>query len=667
MSFENVVLAYQHPYIAIYLEDNTIYNEESAEVIETRDWNGIQVGFFESGRDNTMLYCTTTQAFINEFGKPNFKLYGQPAYNVVNALDTDACGMYVLRLTADDATYANIVIMARFKVAEKSTTTDNQKGTETKENDGSDTTLTEGTAVGDVVEGPTEATKQLAISFKAVSIPEMTTVEDLKLAIAGLYSEDKDEEGYYNMPLMAFWNLGRGTCGNKPRLKFVDAVDYNDEISDLRTYCLNVMENEDAGLTIKEYIYGTFDQDAFDSTLEYGPSLYIEDLVVDPENGSNKIGMEFNPVTWNFIVNLYNNEVADEESKKTIRTLDVIFGKNMDGTTDENILFEDTADSVNLISVDGFSMASGDDGILGKNDASAEEAKTQLLINAFRGEIDPLIKSRFSTPADFMLDANFPDEVKREMAGFANKRMYDCMTYLDSGLISTTQGLINWLTTMKNVYAYNLVKELHCYKYRDTKYTGKIVPMTITHWIAKALPEHMNIYKLTLPFARESARLSAPNDFVSNSFRPIIDPDSNDIKKEIYKLRGNCYETVRFNVYQRSTAITTCQENSDRLDEFSEYVLHSAVRIAYNILNSNLYKFGEADDRKKYQKEAEDIILSSLSSVLRSVSVEFVMTQNDERKSIMRLRLRLVFKTIIKRGIIEVYLDPRVSQNTNTN
>ena len=86
-----------------------------------------------------------------------------------------------------------------------------------------------------------------------------------------------------------------------------------------------------------------------------------------------------------------------------------------------------------------------------------------------------------------------------------------------------------------------------------------------------------------------------------------------------------------------------------------------------NILNSNLYKFGEADDRKKYQKEAEDIILSSLSSVLRSVSVEFVMTQNDERKSIMRLRLRLVFKTIIKRGIIEVYLDPRVAQNTNTN
>lgn len=26
-SFDNVVLAYQHPYIATYLEDNTIYND----------------------------------------------------------------------------------------------------------------------------------------------------------------------------------------------------------------------------------------------------------------------------------------------------------------------------------------------------------------------------------------------------------------------------------------------------------------------------------------------------------------------------------------------------------------------------------------------------------------------------------------------------------------
>ena len=51
---------------------------------------------------------------------------------------------------------------------------------------------------------------------------------------------------------------------------------------------------------------------------------------------------------------------------------------------------------------------------------------------------------------------------------------------------------------------------------------------------------------------------------------------------------------------------------------------------------------------------------------LRSITVEFVMTAKDERKNVMRLRLAMVFKTVVTRGVVEVYLNPRVSSDTNT-
>ena len=146
---------------------------------------------------------------------------------------------------------------------------------------------------------------------------------------------------------------------------------------------------------------------------------------------------------------------------------------------------------------------------------------------------------------------------------------------------------------------------------------------------------------------------------------PQINPDDHDVKKQIYKYGGNCYETVRNGVIQRSTGITTCTTNSDRKLEFNEYILHRAVKIAYDILNSKLYKIGEEADRLQYQTHAEKEISYQLAAYLRSVTVEFVMTSKDEQRSIMRLRMRLVFKTVITRGILEIYLNPRTGTVTD--
>lgn len=641
-SFDNVVLQYQHPYIATYLEDNTIYTDTDEVSVPTPSFNGIQVGFFGAGRDNVVLYSTNTNMFIEEHGTPNYKLYGQAAYNVVAALNTNQCGMYTLRLLPDDATYANCVIMVDWKV--------------------------ETPAEGD------DPKPQLYIKFRKANITGARSVAAIRTGAAALYGTELDDEGYNSAPLITLWQLGRGKYGNSTRLSFSDPMDYDSENNTYRYYQIQVMEYAKTGLTTKERISGCLQDGILDYSNSNNPSMFMEDLVNDPELGSQKINIIVHSDTYEQIYAAYQSAVENytETEAGAVLTedeLDIITGLLMDGTANPVINLVDNsseADYLNPISVDGFAMEGGTDGSFDTADSTTvENLKTELLIKAFQGGIDKKLTSRFGTPADFCMDANFPEEVKREMGGFAAKREYDAMTYIDTGLLTSTSEVANFLEGMKSITAYNLVKECGTYNYRDASYTGKIIPMSITHWLSGALPRHISIESYTTPFAREDARLYAGTDFVAGTFMPQINPDDHDVKKQIYKYGGNCYETVRNGVVQRSTGITTCTTNSDRKLEFNEYILHRAVKIAYDILNSKLYKIGEEADRLQYQTHAEKEISYQLAAYLRSVTVEFVMTSKDEQRSIMRLRMRLVFKTVITRGILEIYLDPRTGTVTD--
>ena len=641
-SFDNVVLQYQHPYIATYLEDNTIYTDTDEVSVPTPSFNGIQVGFFGAGRDNVILYSTNTNMFIEEYGTPNYKLYGQAAYNVVAALNTNQCGMYTLRLLPDDATYANCVIMVDWKV--------------------------ETPAEGD------DPKPQLYIKFRKANITGARSAAAIRTGAAALYGTELDDEGYNSAPLVTVWQLGRGKYGNSTRLSFSDPMDYDSENNTYRYYQIQVMEYAKTGLTTKERISGCLQDGILDYSNANNPSMFMEDLVNDPELGSQKVNIIVHSDTYEQIYAAYQSAVENytETEAGAILTedeLDIITGLLMDGTANPVINLVDNSsedDYLNPISVDGFALESGTDGSFDTADSTTvENLKTELLIKAFQGGVDKKLTSRFGTPADFCMDANFPEEVKREMGGFAAKREYDAMTYIDTGLLTSTSEIENFLEGMKSITAYNLVKECGTYNYRDASYTGKIIPMSITHWLSGALPRHISIESYTTPFAREDARLYAGTDFVAGTFMPQINPDDHDVKKQIYKYGGNCYETVRNGVVQRSTGITTCTTNSDRKLEFNEYILHRAVKIAYDILNSKLYKIGEEADRLQYQTHAEKEISYQLAAYLRSVTVEFVMTSKDEQRSIMRLRMRLVFKTVITRGILEIYLDPRTGTVTD--
>lgn len=528
----------------------------------------------------------------------------------------------------------------------------------------------------------------LEIQYYATTIAANTEA-DLLARFSALYNEEVDEDGYYNMPFALFYAMGRGAYGNNLRVKFSNNNDIELAYPFYR-YMLTVMQLTKTGLKEKEYIRGSLSEEAWDDTgYSDGTPAYLQDLVNDIEYGSQKINVQFVQPTLEVMLDLYNDEIADGENipKLNKDVFDPIFGLDMTGESIPTIIRTtfngDTTkyDAVNPEAIDGFALESGSDGdmtykprMTTEERAVYDAAYERALLRAF-GDIevvnedgtkttlpmyDKLLKSRYSTPADFIFDANFPDTVKAAMAEFSNKREYDCMCYLDSGLNMTVSECVSWLRGMKNITGYNVVKDVGCYKYRDSKFTRKVIPCTMTHFISKALPKHLTIPGIDTAFARSHAKLTAGTDFIAGSFFPMIDPDDHDTKKMIDSFSANCYEALNRTTIQRATAITTCKNGKvDRADEFNEFILNRAVKLAYDIMNSNIYNMLDADSIQAYSEHAEKQISFKLANLVRNVKITMDSDKVDRRKSILRLKMHIEFKTVCKYGVINIILDPR--------
>lgn len=622
MSFENVVLTYPQPHVVVYVEDNTTYTETFLTAEEPVKM--IQCGAFAAGRDNQLIYCEDYEQFENEFGAPDYKKYGQAAYNVARALKTGYAAAYVMRVMPDDACMANLIVSVKYKVI----------------------------TVPEIIDGEEVQVNKLSIGFKTSYAQNATSLEELQMSFNALKNYEPDDEGYITQPWFVAYQTGRGTYGNATRIRISDDTAYDDPDNTYKNYRFDVLQMQKT-LKRLESAYGSLNSSLYDASTK--ESLYLEDLINDVEQGFAKVNINFNEALYEELVELYNDEIiTDDAEQVSTSTLDIIFGRDMQGISNNKIVYTD--DTVYISDSEGLSLYGGSEGSFDMSNDDRDQAITNCLIKAYSGGYDKMINSRYSTPADFMLDANFDADVKKAMVGLALKRKYDAMCYIDSGLLDTVESCIAWLEEFRDIYGYNVCKTIQHYKVRDVDYTGKTIDMTTTYHLAGLIPRHFKTKGVGEPMAMENAMVT---EAVKGSFLPVIDPDEDDIKKEIYLLRGNYYETVRYNVYQRGVAINTQRETSDRMDEFNEYILHLAVSKATSILRSKLYKLAEEEDRNSYTETANKELQYILGPLVRSVTVAFKMSADDERKSILRLALRIVYKTVAKRGIVEIYLDPR--------
>lgn len=644
-----IIPEYLHPHVKTYINDNTTFQETISS--KEASVSFINVIASEKGRDGMVVECNSLDEYISEFGKPRYDLYGQPCLMPYASLSSGQAKCWVLRVMPEDATYANMLVVAKVKVGEKN-----------------------GVRIPAELPAKQEliGNKTLLVKHEVIFFENLKNADDFNALAESVIKKEElksSNEGWKIYPLFGFVSAGRGAYGNNYRVRITNAPQA-DKDNIYKNFKVELLELAN-GLVRKDLFQGSLDPVALDGN----KSLFLEDLVNDTVQTKKKIEMYMFAHHYNSIFELYKKEV-EPTTTLDLGTFDIITGVDKTGHPIPNILIQHeekpfftepesidvegavAVGSVSLGAVEGVSFAGGTDGSFDINTESAkrEEAIKNAYIKAFKGEFDKALVSKRRTPADFILDANYPAEVKTALVELVNRR-YDAQGMIDAGILNTTSDLLEWAEKMSAVAAPSFTKEGMHYKIRDP-FTGKIIPVTITYLYAQLLPNHVRAFGRHTPFVGET--FTKVTGAIKNSVRPIIDVDDEDLKEKLYENRVNYYECTAENTFIRATQSTAQTAWSDLSEQNNMLILLEIKRKIEDMVYKLNYKFSEASDRKDFTDSARRMFLPYLGNQVRDIDVSFQMNNWEEERSILHCYLTVQFKSLSKRGIIEIDINKRV-------
>lgn len=615
-----IVPTMQHPHNLVIINNNTWFDDSVAE----SSYYGVSSIFVMTspkGEDRTLIPITKANNFLEEFGVGSFAQNGQPYFNAYNYLinNNDVLG-YIMRVTAEDATFAHAVVVAKVK--------------------------------------PDSATKKIEVVYKVEYLDDVRDIEDFKARARSLREDTPDAEGYVVFPLLAFHSAGRGAYGDNLRFRMLKETNLDLE-NNFLNYRLDVYELEDY-LKVKNAVKGSIYEDA----IEGDTSIFMGDTINDINGG--KVKMLTFQDSMEDLYDLYI-ETVDPSVIVPYGQFDFLYGLTKEDEDPIEGFVIDTShqDHVNLQSADGVVLSNGSDGIFGRTRTEAEKvirdsAIEDAYLKAFQGEFDKKILSKRQSPQTLFFDANYPETVKYEIVSWLISR-HDGYGHLDAGIINTLTDAIAFGEKMYNLGHITHGKSFQSHEIRDP-FTKKKIRVTYPYYLAGNLPTHYITAGNHVPYAAAAAPLTG---HIKRTVKPDLDADDSETKEALYQLRMNYLETTGENAYQRGTQSTSDigknrRSWSDLNEENNVYVLLDYKRRLEQMVTNLTYNFSEEEDRADFTDTARRMLSPDVGTKVRSVDVRFEMNAWEEERSILHCYLEVVFRTLVKRSIIEIDVNPRV-------
>lgn len=620
-----IIPEHVYPHQMVQINDNTevsaTYSAQSSDVTAL-----LCVFASPKGRDNQVLTIDNgTAGFMKEYGLGSFAQYGQPLLNAFHAAQSGACTLHCMRVTADNASYSNTSLIAKYKV--------------------------EAPASGD---GPST----LKIKFYAKSSDaELSDMADLDTCCT--VSNTADEEGFTAVKLFTIASQGKGVYGKNFHFR-VTTDRTSDKDNPFKNYYLGIYSNEN-GFHQEENFSVVFNEDAMYS----GTSLFVDDVVNEANNSSACIKIVSFMDGFKALYDAYVQVMPD--TTVTITEFDPFFG--LDKFTraplpNIEIISEGDASAggsgeiaVAVSSTEGVALSGGSDGDLAATVDPTTRTQTlnNLYLKAFSGQTYPLIKSKNRFPTTFIMDANYTPETKLAIASLATTRG-DCMAMLDCGLGITTKGAVmNYVTTnLGSVVTDRLhTIEAYCMKVRDP-YSQKAVTVTGTYWLAGAYPAHIRDWNgKHRPMAGNT--FGVIDGYINNSVYPIFDED---LDSEVMdELAENHINFAKYNANQvvcraiqdtRQTRQTNLSEQSNTL------ILLDIKRDCERLCATYEYDFSETTDIARFNADIEVITARYADAQVRSIGAYFDKNAWEAERNILHLYVEMVHRDLIRITIIEI-------------
>lgn len=613
-----IIPEHTYPHQMVQINDNT---EVSATYNADADTNALLCVFNSpKGRDSVVQTITNGAAgFVKEYGLGSYANYGQPLLNAYRAAASGSAVVHCLRVVADDASYACSNLIAKYKVDADS--------------------------------------KKMTVKFiNAGSDEDLTNLDDL--GDCCLVDGAVDEDGFKAVKLFSVAYVGKGVYGKNLRWR-IRTDSGSDKQNSYKNYLFDIYQYEEM-LTLSESFSCTFVEDAIYS----GASIYAEDVVNDIDSGSNLVKMVVNYAGFEAIFNAYKE--ANPDTTYTIENFDILLG--LDKTTKqaiENYEIEpealdpagDGSSPISITSTSGVNFIGGSDGALAlnANPTTREAALKALYTKAFSGEIDPNIKSKNRFPTTFILDADYPSDVKLALASLATQRG-DCMAMLDCGLQITTKASVKtYVETYLGDYINSRLHtiEPYCMKVRDP-YTQKTITVTSTYWLAANYPTHISNWGgKHKPMAGNTFGII--DGYIKNSVYPVFDEDiDSEMMDELADMHVNFakfnpnQDIVRAMQDTRQAKLTNLSEQNNML------VVLDVKRDAEKLAAQIEYEFSEAEDIARFNVLLSTITEKYSAAQVRSITARFDKNTWEAQHKIIHLYIEMVHKDLVRTTIIEI-------------
>lgn len=603
---------HSYPHQMIHINDNSVipatFNTDAKSV------NSLLCVFASpKGRPGVRTIAGLAE-FIEEYGQGAFKYYGQPYLNAYAAASTGKAVVHCLRVTAEDATFSSISVVAKYKV---------------------DT-----------------GAKTMSVKFVTQkSDADITTLDNLDTAAT--VNSVVDVDGYTPVKLFTVAYQGKGEYGKNIRFR-IKHDSSSDKTNDFKNYLFEVLENTGTGLRNRETFNVTFVEESL-----YGiKNLFCEDVINNIEGGSNQIKVHVNYDGFKKIFDEYKK--IKDDTELTADTFDVLLGLNKETkkAIDGYTLEPQGGDVIAVNTSTGIGLEGGGDGAIGidKDTTTRNTALDNLYIEAFGGKIDPLIVSSNRFPTTMILDANYSADVKKAIVALNTKRK-DCVAILDC----TTKTKLH--TDIKTFLSGNgldaivndrdVAIEAYSGKTIDPV-TKKSVDVTGTYALAIGYFEHFDEYGgKHKPYAGN--RYGVLGGFIPNTIYPVFDEDiHSELMDELADLHINFAKFNPRQVVVRATQDTR-QKKLSALSELScVFILKDIQRDAKRLASTLEYEFSEATDISRFNILLETITSKYADAQVRSITASFAKNTWEAQHKTIHLYIAMVNKDIIRNTIIEI-------------
>ena len=434
-------------------------------------------------------------------------------------------------------------------------------------------------------------------------------------------------------PLFTITDIGRGVSLKRWRI----VPDYlSSKAKEIMQYTFEILEED----KVVERFAFALDPDTKDPY-----SGKCIDLRTQIDGKSDQIRMKYYPDAIAAFYQAISTSIGTETyTLDELKKVDVLFGTTRKGENIPSIVYDTAGGCVDLASPYGLTIDKGSNGSLGDCPTDHEDILHQLYLDAFNGSVDENgeIYDLNTYMIDIIADANYPEDVKREIENLVMFRE-DCVAMIDMGTELTTldEILVYAQKAAKSRYVY---QTFLAYDIIDP-YTNRQIKVTAMYdLVAKLVPHFAN--------GRSRAFAGIKHDVILESaikgtvnFIPKIVPSINqnqvlDDAKINYAsyYDGRLVMETEYSTQERYTQLSYIN------NVFNLQDLIKAIRARCPIIR---YTFMDKEGLKEYQEDVTAII-DRYTDKYMSISFHYIEDKIYEQNHIYYAAIEVRFKNFVQ-------------------